>query len=302
MQLLNLLVILGSSREQRIADKILQWARPMLDSDTRFSLALFDPATEGFPMPINPANDAKRAALAREIDAADAFLVITPEYNRGYPAALKDVIDSAYTQWARKAVAFISYGGVSGGLRAVEQLRPVFAEVHAVSVRDSVSLSNPWDWLSTGRGADDARLTKSLGLMLDQLHWWASALRAARQMEAAQDTRGTAPHAAVTLINTFSVKPGQSEALLSLQVEETRRLSAAAHEAGWLGNRIYRSGGKGDKDRVTIVTSFESEEAKARGQRSDDFRDHLQRLESLNSLEAVDSRQLSLVASHGRVD
>ncbi len=71
---------------------------------------------------------------------ADAFLVVTPEYNHGYPAALKELIDSVYEPWHAKPVAFVSYGGASGGIRAVEQLRQVFAELHAVTLRDGVQL------------------------------------------------------------------------------------------------------------------------------------------------------------------
>jgi NAD(P)H-dependent FMN reductase len=59
-------------------------------------------------------------ALSARIDAADGFVVITPEYNHGYPASLKLAIDSVYHPWQAKPVAFVSYGGIAGGLRAVE--------------------------------------------------------------------------------------------------------------------------------------------------------------------------------------
>jgi hypothetical protein len=73
------------------------------------------------------------------IDAADAFVVVTPEYNHSYPASLKHAIDMAHGEWNTKPVAFVSYGGISGGLRAVEALRLVFAELHATTIRDTVS-------------------------------------------------------------------------------------------------------------------------------------------------------------------
>jgi NADPH-dependent FMN reductase len=62
------------------------------------------------------------------IAAAEAFVVVTPEYNHGYPAPLKALIDSSGAEWYAKPIAFVSYGGISGGLRAVEQLRLVFGE------------------------------------------------------------------------------------------------------------------------------------------------------------------------------
>jgi NAD(P)H-dependent FMN reductase len=122
------------------------------------------------------------ASLAQSIDRADAIVVITPEYNHSYPGPLKTAIDSLREQWRAKPVAFVSYGGMAGGLRAVEALRPVFAELHAVTIRDCVSLHNPWG------PADDPRIdypgpdsTAALHQMLRQLLWWADALREARQ-------------------------------------------------------------------------------------------------------------------------
>lgn len=75
------------------------------------------------------------AELADRIGAADAFVVVTPEYNHSYPGPLH-AIDSVGEQWRAKPVGFVSYGGVSGGLRAVEPLRVVFAELHAVTIRE----------------------------------------------------------------------------------------------------------------------------------------------------------------------
>ena len=60
---------------------------------------------------------------------ADGFIVITPEYNHGYPAVLKSALDALYAEWVRKPIAFVSYGGWSGGVRAVEQLRLVAIEL-----------------------------------------------------------------------------------------------------------------------------------------------------------------------------
>lgn len=117
--------------------------------------------------------DRYRSRLAH----ADAFVVVTPEYNHGYPAPLKAAIDAAHAEWQAKPVGFVSYGGMSGGLRAVEQLRVVFAEVHATTVRDCVSLHNPWsDPDATLAGAEVAAK-----LLVDRVVWWGYALRRARE-------------------------------------------------------------------------------------------------------------------------
>jgi NAD(P)H-dependent FMN reductase len=127
------------------------------------------------------AESSSQNSLQQQLDTADAFVVVTPEYNHGYPAALKELIDSAGREWHAKPVAFVSYGGVSGGLRAVEQLRQVFAELHAVTIRDSVSFHNAWEqFKGEGVHASPERHANSLSRMLAQLHWWAVALRHAR--------------------------------------------------------------------------------------------------------------------------
>ena len=119
--------------------------------------------------------------FADRIERADAVIVITPEYNHSYPGPLKTAIDSLRAQWRAKPVAFISYGGMAGGLRAVEALRLVFAELHAVTVRDTVSLHNPWGPASE-LGADYPGLdaTEALHRMARQLLWWATAVRTTR--------------------------------------------------------------------------------------------------------------------------
>ena len=81
-----------------------------------------------------PEVDAFRVRLA----AADAFVIVTPEYNHSYPASLKHAIDQGYIEWMAKPVGFVSYGGSTGGVRAVEHLRNVFAELHATTIRDYV--------------------------------------------------------------------------------------------------------------------------------------------------------------------
>lgn len=99
-------------------------------------------------------------------------MVVTPEYNRSFPASLKQAIDYAYDEWRTKPVAFVSYGHGSRGLYAVEQLRSVFTELHTVTLRNGVSINLLDD---TGEDRD-----RAAALMMDQLGWWGLALREAR--------------------------------------------------------------------------------------------------------------------------
>ena len=107
--------------------------------------------------------------------------MVTPEYNHSFPGPLKHAIDSLGHQWQAKPVGFVSYGGLSGGLRAVEALRVVFAELHAVTIRETVSFHSAWArFHEHGAPRDPELVNAAAGALLDQLAWWACALRAAR--------------------------------------------------------------------------------------------------------------------------
>jgi NAD(P)H-dependent FMN reductase len=178
---LQVALIYGSTREGRLCDKIGAWAARGIAEHGDFALDLIDPAALGLPDRHEAQDGPAVQGLARRIAEADAFVVVTPEHNHGYPAALKFVIDSVHAEWSGKPVAFVSYGGVSGGLRAVEQLRLVFAELHAVTIRDGVSLASPWDQLDEdGAFVPPAQARKAMATTLVNLRWWALALRTAR--------------------------------------------------------------------------------------------------------------------------
>lgn len=167
--LINVGLVYGSTRAGRFCDTIAKWAATQIAAHAGFMLVVIDPAA----LPEGTAQE--------RIAGCDAFVIVTPEYNHGYPAPLKSLIDSVGAEWHAKPVAFVSYGGVSGGLRAVEQLRLVFAELHAVTVRDSVSFAGAWEQFdSSGALRNPERAERSMQTMLARLRWWAQALRAAR--------------------------------------------------------------------------------------------------------------------------
>lgn len=121
--------------------------------------------------------------MKERIGNADAFVIVTPEYNHDYPAALKHLIDSIYGKWQAKPVAFVSYGAASGGLRAVEQLRQVFAELHIASMRNTVSFANVWEQFGEhGKLHAPERPEKAMAMILAQLQWWQIALKNARRL------------------------------------------------------------------------------------------------------------------------
>lgn len=173
-------VIYGSDRAGRFCDVVAGWVLGQLASEPDLELDPIDPLKLKLPQRMGSTTAALRD-LQDRLATADAFVVITPEYNHSFPAALKAVIDSANEAWHAKPVAFVSYGGVSGGLRAVEQLRLVFAELHAVTLRDSVAFSNAWERFVDGRPIDEPQAVRALRHMVSRLKWWSDALRQARR-------------------------------------------------------------------------------------------------------------------------
>ncbi|MFG2404169.1 NADPH-dependent FMN reductase [Streptomyces brevispora] len=184
---LKVAVILASNREGRFAPVVADWFLARTDGHPAVVTDLIDVA--GLDLPTvhsyRPAPEAQAglAAVASRLAAADAFVVITPEYNHSYPAPLKNLIDWHHVEWQAKPVAFVSYGGVSGGLRAVEHLRQVFAELHAVSIRDTVSFHNAGaQFDDEGRHRDPAGPDAAAKTLIDLLVWWGRALRDAKKV------------------------------------------------------------------------------------------------------------------------
>jgi len=204
---LKVAVLIGSTREGRFGDTVAQWFLAQARERADMALDVIDLVDIDLPMayPQQPG----RAVLAyiERVERADAFVVITPEYNHGYPASLKQAIDLPRKQWQRKPVGFVSYGGTAGGLRAVEQLRQVFAELHAVTMRDSVSFHMAWELFdAAGQASEPSGCNAAAHTMLEHLAWWATALRTARAADTAglEEDAGDNPPIALAIAATGS--------------------------------------------------------------------------------------------------
>ncbi len=196
VQPLKIQTIVGSTRQKRFAEKPANWIyeeakkRPELDVEL---VDLRDYPLPFFDGPMSPArmegkypnSDVQR--WANKVAEADGYIIVSPEYNHGYPAVLKNAFDHTYPEWNRKPVGFVSYGS-TGGARAIEQLRQVAIELQMAPIRAAVHIpsqvylavirpkegdtSNPFDTLNGPANA-----------FLDQLIWWTKALKAAREEE-----------------------------------------------------------------------------------------------------------------------
>ena len=134
------------------------------------------------PLPATVAEyDEQAQRWAEVVGRADGFVIVTPEYNHGYPAVLKSALDAVYREWNRKPVAFVSYGGWSAGTRGVQQLRQIAIELQMAPIRASVAMQfaqRLFDAEGTLQNPD--LFNTAATALLDDLSWWAHALRAAR--------------------------------------------------------------------------------------------------------------------------
>ncbi|GAA0895829.1 MULTISPECIES: NADPH-dependent FMN reductase [Streptomyces violaceusniger group] len=191
---LDLAVIIGSVREGRFGPVVAKWFAERAEEYGRFTVSLVDLADTALPLalPAVPpaleprmARPAGMADLTRRLERADAVVVVTPDYNRSFPASLKAAIDWHYTEWEAKPIGFVGYSGASGGLLAIEQLRQVFAELQAHTVRNVVTFPRYYELFGPeGELRDPEGPNGAAKAMLDELLWWGELLHEARRTRA----------------------------------------------------------------------------------------------------------------------
>ncbi|MER7451068.1 NAD(P)H-dependent oxidoreductase [Nocardia beijingensis] len=191
---LKLAVIIGSVRDGRFGPVVAAWFAEQARRHGSFEVDVIDLAEARIPLELpavppaldpDPQRPEGMTDLTRRLSAADAFVIVTPDYNRSIPASLKAVIDWHFTQWDAKAIGFVGYSGASGGLLAIEHLRQIFNELNAHTVRNYVSFPRYYLLFDDeGRLREPEEPAAAATAMLDQLHWWATALAAARSLEA----------------------------------------------------------------------------------------------------------------------
>ncbi|MFC7383614.1 NADPH-dependent FMN reductase [Sphaerisporangium rhizosphaerae] len=182
---LRLAVIVGSTRKGRFGPTAAAWFAAQARKRRDLEVDLVDLAEARLPDTLRDHDEAlpdQVRALGPRLGAADAFAVVTPEYNRSFPAPLKTAIDWFYDEWRAKPVTFVAYGRESGGLHATAHLREIFAELHAVAIRGAVSLPCYWEQYASDGTWPKATATcnTTVKTVLDELTWWAHALRDAR--------------------------------------------------------------------------------------------------------------------------
>ena len=185
-------IIIGSTREGRFGEKPAHWIHELATKREDLAVQLID--LRDHPMPFfaeatapswGPVKNAAAQRWAETLAPLDGLIAVTPEYNHGPSAVLKNAFDYAYKEYIRKPIGFVGYGGV-GAARAVEQLRLVAIELQMALIRNAVHIGmveflGIWQ---QGKTFDDfPHLGQAANGMLDDLAWWAKSLKQAREMK-----------------------------------------------------------------------------------------------------------------------
>jgi NAD(P)H-dependent FMN reductase len=191
MEPFKIKVIIGSTRKGRFGEQPARWIYGEAVKRKELSVELLD--LRDYPMPffdepVSPSmakEPYKNAAVSRwsqKIRDADGFIIVTPEYNHGYPGVLKNALDYLYYEWNKKPVGFVSYGTV-GGARSVEQLREVAVELQMVPLRYAVQIVNFWSELDEKGNLKTEKFKETADNLLSQLAWWAKVLKPVRETD-----------------------------------------------------------------------------------------------------------------------
>lgn len=183
-------VIIGSTRQNRFSEKPAQWIYEELKKREGVEAELVD--LRDYPLPFydepgggptklgGKYSNETAVRWAEKVGEADGYIIVTPEYNHGYPAVLKNALDYVYYEWNKKPVGFVSYGGV-GGARSVEQLKQVTVELEMVPISKAIHIVSFWTLLDEEGNLKTETLEQNKQSFLDQLMWWTHALKDARE-------------------------------------------------------------------------------------------------------------------------
>jgi NAD(P)H-dependent FMN reductase len=190
----RLMIIIASTRPGRVGLPVGQWFARQAEAQGDFVVQVVDLAELNLPFMDEPNHPRMRAYTKQHtkdwsamVDAADAIVLVTPEYNHGYVAPLKNAIDFLMHEWMYKPVGLVSYGGVSGGLRAVQMLKPTLSALKMIPLPEAVPIpmvSGHFDEQGEFQATD--QLNDAASGMLGALRTWVDTLRPALQVHRSQ--------------------------------------------------------------------------------------------------------------------
>lgn len=180
-------VVLVSVREGRAGEPIANWFLERARDHGGFDSELLDLKAIDLPLlresnhpRLQKYTEPRTQAWSRTVAALDAFVFVTPEYNFSMPPSLVNALDHLYHEWSYKPAAFVSYGGVSGGLRSVQHAKMMMTTFKLVPMVEAVSIQYVAKALVDGRFPGGESYDKSAKAMLDETLRWTNALLALR--------------------------------------------------------------------------------------------------------------------------
>ena len=179
----RLLIVIASTRPGRRGAPVADWFAAVARAHGGFDVEIADLAEVDLPL-LNEPNDDARDDYVHEhtklwsatVAAADTIVFVMPEYNRTFTAPLKNALDYLYYEWNYKPVGLVSYGGVSGGLRAAYAIKPALTALRMVPIDDGVTISRVRRHIVDGRLQADEMHAESAIEMLDELAKLSAAL------------------------------------------------------------------------------------------------------------------------------
>jgi NAD(P)H-dependent FMN reductase len=184
----NLLIIIASTRPGRVGLPIGRWFEQRARDHGGFDVTVADLAEWRLPFMDEP-NHPRLQRYSHQhtkrwsasVEAADAFVFVMPEYNHGINAPLKNAIDYLHNEWQRKPVAFVSYGGVAAGTRAVQMTKQIVVSLRMVPLNDAVTVPFVASMIDEdGDFAPTEVVQQAAGVLLTELAAMADALRPLR--------------------------------------------------------------------------------------------------------------------------
>ncbi len=188
--MIKIQVIIGSTRQNRSGHIPAQWIFSELQKQKNVDAELIDLRDYQLPFfdePVSPSTSGGKytnniaTKWAKKVSEGDGFIIVTPEYNHGYPAILKNALDYVYKEWNNKPVAFVSYGGISGGIRSVEQLREVVIELGLIPTKTGVHIPFFRKLIDDKGNFNAEHLQKNADTLLKELLFFAELLKTARE-------------------------------------------------------------------------------------------------------------------------
>ncbi|HEV7418089.1 MAG TPA: NAD(P)H-dependent oxidoreductase [Tianweitania sediminis] len=184
---LQLKVIIGSTRPTRQGDKVARWFEGAAREHGSFDVQLLDLVDFQLPVFDEPKHPRMKdyahehtRQWSTAIDPADAFVFVTPEYNYFPPASLVNALDYLVLEWYRKPAAMVSYGGISGGLRAAQSLRPLLSALNMMPIPQGLPVPLFNTMIEDGTFKPSEAIASGVRPMLDELALWAGALKPMR--------------------------------------------------------------------------------------------------------------------------